>query len=196
MSLSSFSRALLLFVPWHRQILFPPGKRIIDNESATQKKKKNVNPPPNYSFQFPFFFFTFATRKKKYSSIQKGTRDFFVFFYNQPNNNPKKMSGWYCGLFKCFLGKMFLFRTFLWPSCVSFCVTFWRLTGVTSRKHFSVEPRTFSAPTDEMSSSCLFFSFLRLNFILFWNAWRTEIAARNRLATRMRPTVGIKGTWF
>jgi hypothetical protein len=68
---------------------FPPFGRIIDNESATQKK--NVNPPPNYSFQFPFFYLCDPKKKKiSFTKMNAGFFFFFfVFFYHQPNNNQK-----------------------------------------------------------------------------------------------------------
>lgn len=107
MSLSSFSRAPLLFVPWHRQILFPPGKRIIDNESATQKKKKNVNPPPNYSFQFPFFFLPLRPEKKSIRLYKKERGIFLYFFITNQTTTQKKWAGDIAAFLNVFWGKCF-----------------------------------------------------------------------------------------
>lgn len=149
---------------------------------------------PIIHFSFPFF--SVRPEKKKFSSTKRNAGFFFFFriFLLSPNNNQKNQRAGDVAAFEMFLGKCFYSVQFLWPSCCRF-VTFWRLTGVTSRKHFSVEPRTFSAaPTDEMSScfSLLFFSSPKFSFI--WECLAYRNSRTKSTCNQDALTVAIKGT--
>jgi hypothetical protein len=96
---------------------FPPFGRIIDNESATQKK--NVNPPPNYSFQFPFFYLC-DPKKKKNSFTKMNAGFFFLYFFITNQTTTKKRAGDFAAFLKCFWENVFIPYIFM-AVLMSFC---------------------------------------------------------------------------